>query len=288
VTTASLDTMRAALRAAPEIERALAQRTQALRAAGFEPQVDDMPGLSLVFMREGSRKRRLAVNETVGTPAVLTPNVLLRPILEHALLPTVAYWAGPGELAYFAQVSAVAEAMERPAPLGVPRWSCMLLEPHIEAVLRRLGLQLEDLSTPHAAERRLARESMAPATASGIAALRAEISALSERLGPEPGALRLDAVVQGAMASLHHRVDRLERRLLAGIARRETDRMRDLGTARGALYPFDERQERTLNLIPFLARHGVELLRDMHAAASSYAEAMVAGTGARAQPSPAA
>jgi uncharacterized protein YllA (UPF0747 family) len=90
------------------------------------------------------------------------------------------------------------------------------------------------------------------------------------------------------MASLHHRVDRLERRLLAGIARRERDRMRDLGTARGALYPFNERQERALNLIPILARHGIDLLREMHAAASSYAEAMVAGTAVRAQPSPAA
>jgi uncharacterized protein YllA (UPF0747 family) len=247
-----------------------------------------MPGLALVFGREGTRKRRLGLNEDVGASMVLTPNVLLRPIVEHALLPTVAYWAGPGELAYFAQVSAVADAMERPTPLAVPRWSCTLLEPHVEAVLRRLGLQLEDVSTPHAAERRLAREAMDSRTASGLAAMRAEISALGERLGPEPQSLGLDAVVQGAKASLHHRVDRLERRLLAGIARRESGRMRDLGTARGALYPFNERQERTLNLIPILARHGLDLLRDMHGAASVYADAMVAGTAVRAQASPVA
>ena len=288
VLAASRHTTTAALHAAPEIERALARRTQELRAAGFEPQVEDMPGLALVFGREGTQKRRLAVGEAVDSSLVLTPNVLLRPIVEHALLPTVAYWAGPGELAYFAQVSAVAAAMTRSTPLSVPRWSCMLLEPHVEAVLRRLGLQLEDLSVPHAAERRLAREAMDPTTASGLAALRGEISALGERLGEEPNTLGLDAVVQGAMASLHHRVDRLERRLLAGIARRESDRMRDLGTARGALYPFNGRQERTLNLIPILARHGLELLGEMHETASAYADAIVAGTIARAQPSPVA
>jgi uncharacterized protein YllA (UPF0747 family) len=285
VAAASLDTTRAALRSAPAIERGLEQRTQDLRAAGFEPQVEDMPGLALVFGREGTRKRRLAVSEQVGSSLVLTPNVLLRPIVEHALLPTVAYWAGPGELAYFAQVSAVAAAMERPMPLAVPRWSCTLLEPHVEAVLRRLGLQLEDVSTPHAAERRLARAAMDPTTASGLSLLRGEISALGGRLGAEPETLGLDAVVQGAMASLQYRVDRLERRLLAGIARRESDRMRDLGTARGALYPFNERQERALNLIPILARHGLELLRDMHGAASVYADAMLAGTPLRAQAS---
>jgi hypothetical protein len=42
---------------------------------------------------------------------VLSPNVLLRPVIERALFPTVAYVAGPGEFAYFAQVQAVASAL---------------------------------------------------------------------------------------------------------------------------------------------------------------------------------
>jgi uncharacterized protein YllA (UPF0747 family) len=277
-----------ALHDAAEIERALVDRATTLRAAGFEPQVEDMPGLSLVFARDGTRKQRLATNERVSDGTVLTPNVLLRPIVEHAILPTVAYWAGPGELAYFAQVSAVAAAMGRPAPLAVPRWSCTLLEPHVETVLHRLGLQPEDLRLPHAAERRLAREAMDARTAAGIATLRADVAALAERLGPEPHELGLDAVVQGAIGSLQHRVDRLERRLLAGVARRETLRMRDLGTVRGALYPFGGRQERTLNLVPTLARHGLDLLGEIHRAAAGHAEAIVGAAPAPAEAAPVA
>jgi uncharacterized protein YllA (UPF0747 family) len=277
-----------ALHEAPAIERALAQRADELRAAGFEPQVEDMPGLSLVFVRDGTRKRRLATNERVAESAVLTPNVLLRPIVEHAILPTVAYWAGPGELAYFAQATAAATAMGRPVPLAVPRWSCTLLEPHVETVLHRLGLQPEDLRLPHAAERRLARESMDARTAAGIAALRADVAALADRLGPEPHELGLDAVVQGAIGSLQHRVDRLERRLLAGVARRESVRMRDLGTVRGALYPFGGRQERTLNLVPTLARHGLDLLGELHRAAAGHAESIVGAVPVRAEAAPVA
>ena len=288
VAAASRPVLEDALDGAQAIERALELRTTALRAAGFEPQVEDMPGLAVVFAREGARKRRLAVNERVAPSLILTPNVLLRPIVEHAILPTVAYWAGPGELAYFAQVSAVAAAMGRPLPLAVPRWSCTLLEPHVETVLQRLGLQPDDLRLPHAAERRLAREAMAPRTASGIAALRADLAALEERLGSEPPELGLDAVVRGAAASLQHRVDRLERRLLAGVARRESVKMRDLGTARGALFPFGGRQERTLNLIPTLARHGLELLGELHGAAAGHAEAIVGGAPARAHAAPVA
>jgi len=93
VLTATAGVTRDALRLGRDVERALAQRTEALRAAGYEPQVEDMPGLSLVFGRFGTTKRRLALDERVGDAVPLTPNVLLRPIVEHAILPTVAYWA---------------------------------------------------------------------------------------------------------------------------------------------------------------------------------------------------
>lgn len=288
VAKASLPLLRDALGRAPDIERALAARSAELRASGFEPQVEDMAGLSLVFGREGARKRRLAVGERPADAMVLTPNVLLRPIVEHAILPTVTYWAGPGELAYFAQASAVAAAMGRTPPLAVPRWSCTLLEPHVTTVLQRLGLQPDDLRTPHAAERRLAREAMDSRTTAGIAALRADVAALAERLGPEPRELGLDAVVTGAIGALQHRIDRLERRLLAGVARRESVRMRDLGTVRGALSPFGGRQERTLNLVPTLARHGLELLGELHRAAAGHAEALVGVSAARAEAAPVA
>ena len=77
------------------------------------------------------------------------------------------------------------------------------------------------------------------------------------------------------MQSLLHRADRLERRIVAGIKRREHERLREVATLRGALFPLNTRQERALNLIPGLSRHGLDLLSDMRDAAGLHARALL-------------
>jgi bacillithiol synthase len=221
-------------------------------------------------------KRRLTVAESARASGHLTPNVLLRPIVEHALLPTVAYMAGPGELAYFAQVSAVADALDVAAPLALPRWSCTLIEPHVQALLDRLGVEVADLDLPDALEGRVARAAMSDDSARALQQFRDEIARLSDALAPETGPLGLGPAVNGAMQSLAHRVDRLERRVVAGIKRRETGQMRDVATLRAALRPRGSRQERELNAIPLLSRNGCDLLAEMSRAAVAHAISLIA------------
>jgi uncharacterized protein YllA (UPF0747 family) len=272
---ASAPTIDAALRSASAIESALAERAREIAAAGHAPQVEGVPGLALAFVRDGDIKRRLTVAESARRPkGTLTPNVLLRPIVERAILPTVAYVAGPGELAYFAQVSAVAAALHVPAPVAVPRWSCTLIEPHIQHLLDQFNIAPTDLAAPNALEGQLARRAMSDATARALAELRETIALLPDALGEEGEGNGLGPAVVGAVHSLEHRVDRLERRLLAGVKRRETAMMRDAATVRAALYPNGVRQERLLNAVPIFARHGLALLAEMREAAHDHARAL--------------
>jgi uncharacterized protein YllA (UPF0747 family) len=205
----------------------------------------------------------------------LTPNVLLRPIVEQAILPTITYLGGPGELAYFAQTSAVADALGVDRPLGLPRWSCTLIEPHVARLLKQFGVEPDVLARPDALEGAVARAAMSDRSADALLALRKAIEALPEALAPEAEPVGLGAAVQGSMHSLQHRVDRLERRLVAGIKRREHDLLRDVATLRAALYPLGTRQERSLNLMPILGRQGLDLLSEMRDVASAHALGLI-------------
>jgi bacillithiol biosynthesis cysteine-adding enzyme BshC len=266
------------------VTRALAERSRAIAAAGYDAQVADVPDLTLVFERKGAQRERIArpraaVVAATAAPGALSPNVLLRPVVERSLMPTVAYVAGPGEIAYFAQVSAVADAVGLDAPLAVPRWSATIVEPHVADLMKRYGVRADDFADPHAVETRLARAAWPAGVAQAMEHLRRD---LAERLGELKSALQgLDGVaptatVDGTGRALDWRLTRLERRINASVKRRETALLRDLGTVRGALYPGGTRQERALNLIPLLARHGSSLLDAMRDSAAVHARSLVA------------
>jgi bacillithiol biosynthesis cysteine-adding enzyme BshC len=283
VRTASRPLLVLALRRAAEVDTALIDRERALREAGYEPQVRRVPDLSLVFEYENGAKRRVPVRRAPSVAhnaeTALGPNVLLRPILERALLPTVAYTAGPGELAYFAQVSAVASALGTPVPLGVPRWSGMIVEPYVDRILERYRLTAEDLRTPHAALKRLVAERVSTGVTQSLTdmrdALLRAVDALRRALTHEPRVLVEDRVVDGAERQLMHRVDRIERRILAAAKRREGELAAHIEAAHAALYPLGQLQERVLNLIPILAREGPELFTAIRRAAAEHAASLV-------------
>ena len=281
--------LRRALASAASVDEALRSRTASIRAAGFEPQVDDMAGLSLVFRTSrtdrGNTRERVPVSNASrvareAEPGTLGPNVLLRPVVERALLPTVAYLAGPGEFAYFAQVSPIALALGVDIPVAVPRWSGNVIEPHIVDILKRLNVDESAFDDPHRVETSLARnaldESVADAfervritTETQLRALQVAIDAADSVVAP--------SVIDGIQRDIAHRLNRLERRLVAGVKRRENALMRDIAVARAAIKPLNKSPERMLNFVPALARYGPSLLELMREHARVHANALVAG-----------
>lgn len=280
-----------ALGSATSIEQALAERYKAIRAAGFSVQVEHIPLLSLVFLTEqDGEKRRIPIAEAEAVlrgapPDALSPNVLLRPLVERFIMPSAAYLAGPGELAYFAQVSAAADALQVARPLPLPRWSATILEPRVERLLARLGIEWRELRDRHAVETRLARAQLPNEVAAGLQRLRRDVETDVAALeGTDSDQLVPSASVHGLRRSLLHRVERAERRYIAAVKRRETELMRDIATAAAALYPNGLRQERVLNFVPFLARYGTALLSTLRDEANRHGERLVGAASANVSP----
>ncbi|MBI4418737.1 MAG: bacillithiol biosynthesis cysteine-adding enzyme BshC, partial [Ignavibacteriales bacterium] len=89
-----------------------------------------------------SREQLLSlVNEQ---PDRFSPNVVLRPICQDSLLPTLAYVAGPAEISYFAQLRPLYAAFSIPEPIIYPRASATIVEEKVEKVLSRYHLTITE------------------------------------------------------------------------------------------------------------------------------------------------
>lgn len=285
--------LRKALHHAASVHDALSARTRAIVDAGFSPQVDVVDGLSLVFRtqsapsgRERERVRaRVPLNETArvlreADEGSLGSNVLLRPVIERGLLPTVAYLAGPGEYAYFAQVAPIADALGMQVPLVVPRWSGEVVDRRAELLRDELGLDAASLLDPHAAETRVARSAIDDDVQDAVERLRVaietQVRAVRDAVSQADDVVASD-VVAGLARDLGHRLERFERRVVSGVKRREVELMRKVAFVRASLRPGGASPERRLSLIPMLARFGLSIFDAMREDARAYAEKLVQG-----------
>jgi len=273
--------LRRALAEAQTVDAAVAARNDELRALGYTPQVDALADRSLVFVVRNGVKERATISGAAAllpklSDDLLSPNVLLRPVVERALLPTVAYMAGPGELAYFAQVSAVSTALRVAMPFALPRTSLRITTPEVQTTLRALGTSPDGVRDTAALVRGLSTDATPDAAMDAVTALRAQVQRTASVIRTSGAAVE-PAAVDGAVAQLTHRVDRLERRVLSASKRRITDQLRRVAQAQSLLWPHGSSQERVVNPLPWLARYGTPLLEQMQRACDADAMTLVHG-----------
>lgn len=287
-----------ALGLARDLDRDLAHRAEELRMAGADPDVTVGDGATLVML-EGSQGRDRLVLENGGfltrrgrerfdlaglqriaaaEPERLSPNVLLRPVVESALLPTVAYLAGPGELRYLALTTPIYDRMRIHRQLALPRWSGILVEPRVDRVLQKFNIELEELlEPPGALEARLVRSQLPEHATRTLGDLRAAIESGYDALGTH--AVEIDPTLARPVQGTKHQalggVNDIERKLVQHLKRRQETELGQIAKARTLVLPENKPQERILTVAPFLARHGPALLVELSDAIEAwYASAL--------------
>jgi bacillithiol synthase len=260
-----------------------ASRTELLSEAGYRVQVAvsaDASNLMLIDEHGRDRLVRLASGwvtrrehramsdaELLGRidagPEQFSPNVLLRPVVESALFPTIAYVAGPGEISYFAQIGRLFDAHGIQPPVVVPRPSVTLVEPAIERILERLDMTPAELQRPFDELASLVVRRHLPAEIhAALLALRESLHEGYDRLTEL--ATRMDPTLEGPLTGARNagliRTREAEKKIVARMKHRNGELLEQVRRAAAHLYPGGAPQERVLNVLPFAARHGPDLI----------------------------
>ncbi len=273
--------LRVAIERADELEAKLLERTKLLEERGYAAQVLVAKGGSLLFLIDdetGARvalkrkedgswtagKKQYSTAELLGIlesePERLSPNALLRPVFQDAILPTAAYIGGPAEISYFAQSEVLYEAVLGRVTAVLPRLSATLVEPAMAKIMAQHGVSLEDLIKTHPDEmlRRLAERAVPAEGKEKLAAagnsLNEELETLTEWMGRMDTELGKSAEV--AANKMRYQMDRLRRLATTYVSQKEAGLKKHVDALYLNLFPEQHPQERVVGAAAFLAKQG--------------------------------
>ncbi len=202
-------------------------------------------------------------------PEFFSPNVLLRPLFQDVLLPTIAYVAGTGEGAYYAQMKAIYEYFGLPMPVIFPRKSLTLLESRVERVLDRYQLQVSDFwGNPDLLVNHIARAQLPHSIEKDVRNAAQCVSDNLEILEKTVGEFEPTLVdfVRKTRGRLQSQIEGLEKKVLQAYKKRNDVIQQQIYKAHHSLFPNNHLQERELNVVPYLFKHGFGFIDQLYEA----------------------
>jgi bacillithiol biosynthesis cysteine-adding enzyme BshC len=268
------------LSAPGETNAAAAKAGTALAANGYHAQVQAADGTLSLFRLEDARRpiRRqdgeLLVGDARANPAALakeaaerpagfSPGVLLRPIVQDTVFPTVCYVAGPNELAYFAQLRGVYQQFGVPMPLIAPRATATLLDSAAARFLAKYQFPLEALQPQdEGALNELLKTQIPPEIDETFAAVANTLDAGMHQV--IAALVTLDPTLEGAakntVGKIQHDLDNLHGKTIQAAKRKNDTLRRQFLRTRALAFPSGHAQERTVGFVWFLNQYGPALV----------------------------
>ncbi|MDX1566496.1 MAG: bacillithiol biosynthesis cysteine-adding enzyme BshC [Longimicrobiales bacterium] len=295
---ASLPVLFRELEQAGEHEDILRERADALEAAGYHVQVPILENGVNLFLEGSEGRERLyrvgpgedapddATDEASREvyrlhrsgaevtrdeiqarvekdPRVLTPNALLRPVVESTVFPTLSYVAGPGETAYFAQLSGLFERHGVGMPVVAPRCSMTVVEAKNRKVLDKFDLEISQLDRPfHELASEVARDEVPGEVRRALGSFRGAVSEHARKL--LDAATDIDPTLKGpienARSTAALALDDVEKKIVQAVKRQDEIALNQLEKVQVHLFPEGRPQERVMNVFYYLVRYGEDFL----------------------------
>jgi bacillithiol biosynthesis cysteine-adding enzyme BshC len=273
--------LRAAVEAGAELSARVLQRNRDLGEAGYHCQVHVEEHTSFVFLLEGGKRltlrrsgaeyvhnsRRFTSEELMARAASLSPNAILRPVIQDSMLPTVAYIGGPAEVAYLAQSETIYGQLLGRMPVAVPRTGFTVLDARADKLMQRYQLTLTDFFHGETAFReRLASRLIPPHLSTLVLESAAAIDNAVARL--HAGMRAFDPTLGNALdhsaRKIRYQMDKMAHKAGREEMRREEQAGRDADSLYGLIYPERHLQERLYSILPIVAQHGLDLIPIIH------------------------
>jgi len=284
---------RAAIENSGKLSAALLNRGKALDSAGYHQQVKVTESSVLLFTTRAGARMSISRRAVVGStefvidgieaaekvsesdlldeidahPERFSPNVLLRPIVEDYLLPTLAYTGGAAEAAYYAQAGVVYETLGGRVTPILPRFSATIAELKVQRLLEKHDLDIKDVfDGPEALRQQIASKQLPrdlqAAFENAKKSFEENFAAVKSKLE------KLDKTLVDAAETCHSKMQHQLEKLYAQAARAEAQKgelvNRHAEILSQSLYPNKGLQERTTGGIYFLARYGQDLLHQLY------------------------
>ncbi len=201
-----------------------------------------------------------ALTEQARTsPDLFSPNVLLRPLVQDTLFPTICYVAGPSELAYLGQLRDVYASFGIPMPLMYPRATATLVDSATARFLGKYDVPLEEFQPQdESALNRLLGSQLPQSVEQAIKDAEDALRRAMERVIDAMPAV--DPTLAGAarttLSKMEHDLRGLQNKMIQAAKRRDETLRRQFIRAQAQIFPLGHAQERTLGIVYFLNRYG--------------------------------
>jgi bacillithiol biosynthesis cysteine-adding enzyme BshC len=197
------------------------------------------------------------------TPEAFSPSVLLRPLVQDTIFPTVCYVAGPNELAYLAQLHRVYEAFSIPRPLVQQRSTATIVDGNAMRFLSRPDVRFESLrAQDEAALNELLVAQLPPSVEASIDEARTAFEQRMDVVTREVA--RVDPTLEGASRSTLGRMQddlkKLQAKIVQAAKRKDDTLRRQFRHAQAQAFPGGQPQEREICFVYFLNKYGPALV----------------------------
>jgi bacillithiol biosynthesis cysteine-adding enzyme BshC len=265
------------IRTAPELSDAIQDISKKLVTSGYHAQLDPQ-GANLFLAENGKRYKvtkengafhyddKTASQEDLldilkKEPERFSMNVVMRPLVQDTILPTAAYVAGPGEIAYFAQLKAAYVWAGMDLPLIVPRIGVTFVEDRFEKLLRKYSIETDAfLEDGNEIVKKLLESEQESVIAERFATASDGLDKVLELVR---GAVRTaEPTLDGALTTLKGKLitglKDFEGKTLAAERKKQSGVKQQFEKALAVMAPEGKLQERKLNLLYFLNKYGFD------------------------------